>query len=68
MIGGIIAKFPYIFYEGLVILKPVHPPKESTVEQVYFGVRIFFATAIFGYYLLASFTFNFLVSLTLEIY
>ena len=67
MVGGLIAAFPYIFWELWRFIKPAL----STQERKYgrtsiLWVSIFFFTgAAFGYYLLAPFTFNFLASFTL---
>ncbi len=67
MIGGIIAAFPYIFWELWRFVKPALSPLERKYGRTsIFWVSVFFFTgAIFGYYLLAPFTFNFLASFTL---
>lgn len=67
MIGGIIAAFPYILWEVWRFVKPALSPKEKKYGRTsIFWVSVFFFTgAIFGYYLLAPFTFNFLASFTL---
>ena len=67
MIGGIIAAFPYIFWELWRFVKPALSAKEKKYGRTsILWVSIFFFTgAIFGYYLLAPFTFNFLASFSL---
>ena len=67
MIGGIIAAFPYIFWELWRFIKPALSAKEKKYGRTsIIWVSVFFFTgAIFGYYLLAPFTFNFLASFTL---
>lgn len=67
MIGGIIAAFPYIFWELWRFVKPALSPKEiKTASGSIFWVSVcFFTGAAFGYFLLAPFTFNFLASFTL---
>ncbi len=67
MIGGIIAAFPYIFWELWRFIKPALSIKEKKYGRTsIIWVSVFFFTgAIFGYYLLAPFTFNFLASFTL---
>ncbi len=67
MIGGIIAAFPYIFWELWRFIKPALSAKERKYGRTsIFWVSVFFFTgAVFGYYLLAPFTFNFLASFTL---
>ncbi len=67
MIGGIIAAFPYIFWELWRFIKPALSIKERKYGRTsILWVSVFFFTgAVFGYYLLAPFTFNFLASFTL---
>ncbi len=67
MIGGIIAAFPYIFWELWRFVKPALSPKERKygVTSIFWVSLFFFTGAAFGYYLLAPFTFNFLASFTL---
>lgn len=67
MIGGIIAAFPYILWELWRFVKPALSVKEKKYGRTsIFWVSFFFFTgAIFGYYLLAPFTFNFLAGFTL---
>ena len=67
MIGGIIAAFPYILWELWRFIKPALSVKELSYGRTsIFWVSVFFFTgAMFGYYLLAPFTFNFLASFTL---
>jgi sec-independent protein translocase protein TatC len=67
MIGGIIAAFPYIFWEVWRFIKPALSPKERKYGRgsIFWVSLCFFTGAAFGYYLLAPFTFNFLASFTL---
>ena len=67
MIGGIIVAFPYIFWELWRFIKPALSTKEKSYGRTsIWWVSIFFFTgAMFGYYLLAPFTFNFLAGFTL---
>ena len=67
MIGGIIVAFPYILWELWRFIKPALSVKELSYGRTsIFWVSVFFFTgAMFGYYLLAPFTFNFLASFTL---
>ena len=67
MIGGIIAAFPYILWELWRFIKPALSVKELSYGRTsILWVSVFFFTgALFGYYLLAPFTFNFLASFTL---
>jgi len=67
MIGGVIVAFPYIFWEIWRFIKPALSPKEKKYGQssIFFVSLCFFTGAVFGYYLLAPFTFNFLASFTL---
>jgi len=67
MIGGVIAAFPYIFWEVWRFIKPALSPKERKYGRgsIFWVSLCFFTGAAFGYYLLAPFTFNFLASFTL---
>lgn len=67
MIGGLIAAFPYIFWEVWRFIKPALSSKERKYGQgsIFYVSLCFFTGAMFGYYLLAPFTFNFLASFTL---
>lgn len=67
MIGGLIAAFPYIFYELWRFIKPALTPKERRYSRgsIFYVSLCFFTGAAFGYYLLAPFTFNFLAGFTL---
>jgi sec-independent protein translocase protein TatC len=67
MIGGIIAVFPYIFWELWLFIKPALSPKEKRYGRgsIFWVSLCFFTGAAFGYYLLAPFTFNFLAGFTL---
>jgi sec-independent protein translocase protein TatC len=66
-IGGIILAFPYIFWELWRFIKPALSPKERgyATGSIFYVSICFFAGVLFGYYLLAPFTFNFLASFTL---
>lgn len=67
LIGGVIAAFPYIFWEFWRFVKPALKPKEvRNTRFIIFWVSFFFFTgAAFGYFILGPFTFNFLGSFTL---
>ncbi len=67
MIGGIVVAFPYVFWELWRFIKPALSNKEKKYGQgsIFFVSICFFTGALFGYYLLAPFTFNFLASFTL---
>ena len=67
MIGALIAAFPYIFWELWRFIKPALSEKEKKYSRgsIFFLSLLFFIGALFGYYLLAPFTFNFLASFTL---
>jgi sec-independent protein translocase protein TatC len=67
MIGGIIAAFPYIFWELWRFVKPALSPKEVKYARgsIFWVSLCFFSGVAFGYYLLAPFTFNFLAGFTL---
>lgn len=67
MIGGVIAAFPYIFWELWRFVKPALSKKEikSARGSIFWVSLCFFTGVAFGYYLLAPFTFNFLASFTL---
>ncbi len=67
MIGGIIAAFPYILWEIWRFIKPALSVKEKSYGRTsIWWVSVFFFTgSMFGYYLLAPFTFNFLAGFTL---
>lgn len=67
MIGGIIAAFPYILWELWRFIKPALNVNERKYGRTGIGwISFFFFTgAVFGYYLLAPFTFNFLAGFTL---
>ncbi len=67
MIGGFVAAFPYIFWEIWRFVKPALSVKERKYgrKSIWWVSFFFFTGAIFGYYLLAPFTFNFLAGFTL---
>jgi len=61
-VGGIIAAFPYIFWEFWRFIKPALKKKETqNTRFIIFWVSFFFfAGAAFGFFMLGPFTFNFL--------
>lgn len=63
-VGGLIAAFPYIFWEFWKFIRPALRPGELRHTQfVIFWVSFFFFVgASFGYFILGPFTFNFLAS------
>ncbi len=63
-VGGLIAAFPYIFWEFWRFVKPALKPNELRGSRfVIFWVSFFFFLgAIFGYFVLGPFTFNFLAN------
>jgi len=67
MIGGIVLSFPYICWELWRFVKPALNSKEKKMSRggIFWVSAFFFTGALFGYYLLAPFTFNFLASFTL---
>lgn len=66
-VGGIIAAFPFIFWEFWRFVAPALKEKEaSNTRFIIFWVSAFFFTgAAFGYFLLGPFTFNFLAGFQL---
>ena len=64
MIGGVIAAFPYIFWELWRFIKPALSAKEKKYARgsIFWVSLCFFTGVAFGYYLLAPFTFNFLAT------
>ncbi len=67
LMGGLIAAFPYIFWEFWLFVKPALKPKElnSTRFIIFWVSFFFFLGAAFGYFILGPFTFNFLGTFTL---
>jgi sec-independent protein translocase protein TatC len=67
MIGGLIVVFPYLFWELWKFVKPALSKKELQYSRggIFWVSLCFFLGALFGYYLLAPFTFNFLANFTL---
>lgn len=65
--GGLIIAFPYLFWELWRFVKPALSPKELKYAKgsIFFVSICFFSGALFGYYLLAPFTFNFLANFKL---
>lgn len=66
-VGGIIAAFPFIFWEFWRFVRPALKDKEvSNTRFIIFWVSFFFfCGAAFGYFLLGPFTFNFLAGFQL---
>ncbi|WEK36686.1 MAG: twin-arginine translocase subunit TatC [Candidatus Pseudobacter hemicellulosilyticus] len=66
-VGGFIFAFPYVFWELWRFIKPALTPKEvKSTRGAIFWVSIFFFMGIaFGYFLLAPFTFSFLLNYTI---
>ena len=60
--GGLLAAFPYIFWEFWLFIKPALKPKElrNTRFIIFWVSFFFFLGAAFGYFILGPFTFNFL--------
>ena len=67
LIGGVIVAFPYIFWELWRFVKPALNEKERkyATGSIFYVSLCFFTGVLFGYYLLAPFTFNFLANFTL---
>lgn len=67
IVGGIIAAFPYIFWEFWRFVKPALKEKElkNTRFIIFWVSFFFFLGAAFGYFLLGPFTFNFLAGFQL---
>lgn len=67
LIGGIIVAFPFIFWELWRFIKPALSARERSYATggIFYVSFCFFTGVLFGYYLLAPFTFNFLASFTL---
>ncbi|HVX28507.1 MAG TPA: twin-arginine translocase subunit TatC [Parafilimonas sp.] len=63
-IGGLVAAFPYIFWEFWRFIKPALKPKElkGTRFVIFWVSFFFFLGAAFGYFVLGPFTFNFLAT------
>ena len=62
LIGGVIAAFPFIFWEFWRFVKPALKEKElkNTRFVIFWVSFFFFSGSMFGYFLLGPFTFNFL--------
>ncbi len=67
MVGGMIVAFPYIFWELWRFIKPALSAKELKYSRgsIFWVSLCFFLGALFGYFLLAPFTFNFLANFSL---
>lgn len=63
-VGGLIAAFPYIFWEFWRFVKPALKPKEirGTRFVIFWVSFFFFLGAAFGYMVLGPFTFSFLLN------
>lgn len=63
-VGGLIAAFPYIFWEFWRFVKPALKPQElkGTRFVIFWVSFFFFFGAAFGYFILGPFTFNFLAN------
>lgn len=63
-VGGLIAAFPYIFWEFWKFVRPALRPGElkQTRFVIFWVSFFFFLGAAFGYFILGPFTFNFLAS------
>lgn len=67
MIGGLIASLPYMLWELWRFVKPALSSKEARYSRgsIFWLSLLFFCGGLFGYYLLAPFTFNFLAGFNL---
>ncbi|MEO7446270.1 MAG: twin-arginine translocase subunit TatC [Ferruginibacter sp.] len=67
MTGAIICAFPYLFWELWRFIRPALSQKELKYgrSSIFYVSVCFFLGALFGYYLLAPFTFNFLANFQL---
>ena len=63
-IGGLLAAFPYIFWEFWRFVRPALKPKELKGTQfiIFWVSFFFFLGSAFGYFVLGPFTFNFLAT------
>lgn len=63
-VGGLMMAFPYIFWELWRFIKPALKPKEirGTRFVIFWVSFFFFLGALFGYMVLAPFTFSFLLN------
>jgi len=63
-VGGVIAAFPYIFWEFWRFVKPALKPNElkGTRFVIFWVSFFFFLGSAFGYFILGPFTFNFLAN------
>lgn len=66
-IGGFILSFPFIFYQFWAFIRPALKDNElKNTRFIIFWISLFFFTGVlFGYFVLAPFTFNFLASFQL---
>lgn len=67
LIGGLIGAFPFIVWEVWKFVKPALKEKEARmgVKAIFFVSLFFFMGALFGYFVIAPFSINFLFSFNL---
>ena len=68
LLGGIVLALPYILYEIYRFVKPAlkHKEKKYSGVAIFFGSLLFFVGLMFGYYILAPISINFLGNYTLS--
>ncbi|MDA8886397.1 twin-arginine translocase subunit TatC [Bacteroidia bacterium] len=68
LLGGIIIALPYILYEIYRFVKPALKAREKKFSglAIFFGSALFFIGLIFGYFILAPISINFLGNYTLS--
>jgi len=68
LVGGVVIAFPYIFWEFWRFVKPALTEKEKAKTRgvVFWVSFLFFLGVLFGYYVIAPYTVNFLASFTLD--
>jgi sec-independent protein translocase protein TatC len=64
MVGALVVGFPYVFWEIWRFIRPALKEKErkGTTYVIFWVSFFFFLGALFGYYLLAPYTFSFLAN------
>jgi len=67
MVGGVIAAFPFVFWQVWLFIKPALKENElkNTRFMIFWVSFFFFFGAAFGFFVLGPFTFNFLASFQL---
>jgi sec-independent protein translocase protein TatC len=67
-IGGLVLAFPYVFWEFWKFVKPAltQKEKERTRGVVFWVSLLFFLGVVFGYFVIAPYTVNFLANFTLD--